>query len=70
MNEAGQMKRNVAEKLIDRVPDESIKEQVKSRFNELEDALSKSTDSCNSGKIVQTFGPIVTAFEMILHSGE
>lgn len=55
--------------LIEKIPNETIKEQVKARINELEDALSKATDACISGKIIQSFGPIMAAFNMMRLSG-
>lgn len=59
------MMKETVENLLEYIPNETVKKDFKAHLDELEQIMSKSTDSCMAGKIAQNFGPFIDALKSI-----
>lgn len=64
INEAGQMVRAYVQVLVEAIPDETIKENLRTHLDEFDELMAKATDPCMAGKIAQTFKPFMDAMKL------
>lgn len=65
INEAGQLMRAYVQVLVEAIPDETIKENLRTHVDEFVELMAKATDPCMAGKIAQNFEPFMDAIKLL-----